>query len=115
MAPAAPAHMPAALSEGSDQWKKELVEWLDSFPQDPVSHEEALKRENWLNPTGGNPGEDEDSRRYEYSAPGNSTREPALRRCEDGIEVIAPAEPPALRYASEREGILERMHSSDRS
>jgi hypothetical protein len=35
------------LPDGSDQWEKELDEWLDSFPQHPVLHEEALKRENW--------------------------------------------------------------------
>jgi hypothetical protein len=32
IAPAAPAHLPATLPDGSDQWEKELDEWLDSFP-----------------------------------------------------------------------------------
>ena len=33
--------------DGTDQWEKELDEWLDSFPQHPVLSDEALKRENW--------------------------------------------------------------------
>ncbi len=45
--PAAPAQLPIALPDESDQWEKELDEWLDSFPQHPVLHEDALKRENW--------------------------------------------------------------------
>jgi len=45
--PAAPAQFPASLSGGSDQWEKELDEWLDSFPQHPILNDEALKRENW--------------------------------------------------------------------
>jgi len=47
IAPAAPAPLPATLPDGTDQWEKELDEWLDSFPQHPVLHEEAFKRENW--------------------------------------------------------------------
>ena len=47
IAPSAPVQLPAALTDGSDQWEKELDEWLDSFPQHPVLHEEAFKRENW--------------------------------------------------------------------
>ena len=47
IAPAAPAELPATLPHTTDQWEKELDEWLDSFPQHPVLHEEALKRENW--------------------------------------------------------------------
>jgi hypothetical protein len=43
----APARLPATFLDGSDQWEKELDEWLDSFPQHPVLHEEALKRESW--------------------------------------------------------------------
>ena len=42
--------IPAQSSEtaaGSDQWERELDEWLDSFPQHPVLSDEALKRENW--------------------------------------------------------------------
>jgi len=39
----APAHAPAA----TEQWERELDEWLDSFPQNPVLSDEALKRENW--------------------------------------------------------------------
>ena len=42
--------VPAQSSEtagGSDQWERELDEWLDSFPQHPVLSDEALKRENW--------------------------------------------------------------------
>ena len=39
--------VPAPPTDGSDQWEKELDEWLDSFPQHPVLHEEAFKRENW--------------------------------------------------------------------
>jgi hypothetical protein len=30
-----------------DQWEKELDEWLDSFPQNPVLSDEALSRETW--------------------------------------------------------------------
>jgi len=44
---AAPAQVPATLPQGSDQWEKELDEWLDSFPHHPVRREEAFKRENW--------------------------------------------------------------------
>lgn len=47
IAPAAHAQLPASLPDGSDQWDKELDEWLDSFPQHPILHEEAFKRENW--------------------------------------------------------------------
>ena len=47
IAPPAPAHSRATPLDGSDQWEKELDEWLDSFPQHPVLHEEAFKRENW--------------------------------------------------------------------
>ena len=47
IAPAAPPQLPATLPDGSDQWDKELDEWLDSFPQHPTLHEEAFKRENW--------------------------------------------------------------------
>ena len=47
IAPATPAQLPATFPDGSDQWEKELEEWLDSFPQHPMVHEEALKRENW--------------------------------------------------------------------
>ncbi|MGA7411510.1 MAG: hypothetical protein WBW33_13595 [Bryobacteraceae bacterium] len=47
IAPAAPAQVPATLPDGSDQWEKELDEWLDSFPQHPALHEEGFKRENW--------------------------------------------------------------------
>jgi hypothetical protein len=47
IAPAAPPQLTATLPDGSDQWEKELDEWLDSFPQHPVLHEEAFKRENW--------------------------------------------------------------------
>lgn len=47
IAPAAPAPVPATLPDASDQWEKEFDEWLDSFPQHPVLHEEAFKRENW--------------------------------------------------------------------
>lgn len=47
IAPAAPAPLPATLPDGSDQWEKELDEWLVSFPQHPVLREEAFKRENW--------------------------------------------------------------------
>ena len=42
--------VPAQSSEtagGTDQWERELDEWLDSFPQHPVLSDEALKRENW--------------------------------------------------------------------
>jgi len=45
--PAAPAQSPATVPDGSDQWEKELDEWLDSFPHHPVLHEEAFERENW--------------------------------------------------------------------
>src|ERR1700733_9443780 len=65
-------------------------------------------------PTGGNAEEDEDSRRYQHSAPRNSAREPAVRRCEERTENHAPAAPPALRYASERAGVLECLHSPHR-
>jgi len=37
----------ATAPSGSDQWEKELDEWLDSFPQHPLLSDEALKRENW--------------------------------------------------------------------
>jgi hypothetical protein len=47
IAPSARGLVLATLPEGPDQWEKELDEWLDSFPQHPVLHEEALKRENW--------------------------------------------------------------------
>ena len=47
IAPVAPAQLPATLPDGTDQWEKELDEWLDSFPQHPVLHGEAFKRENW--------------------------------------------------------------------
>ena len=47
IAPVAPAQPAEMLSPGSDQWEKELDDWLDSFPQHPVLSEEALKRENW--------------------------------------------------------------------
>jgi hypothetical protein len=47
IAPAVPAQLPSTLAGGSDQWEKELEEWLDSFPQHPVLDEEAFKRENW--------------------------------------------------------------------
>ena len=47
IAPAAPPHAAGILSEGTDQWEKDLDEWLDSFPQHPVLHEEAFKRESW--------------------------------------------------------------------
>ena len=47
IAPAAPAPLPAAVPDGPDEWEKELDEWLDSFPQQPVLREEALKRGNW--------------------------------------------------------------------
>lgn len=47
IAPAVPPHVPAILPDGTDQWEKDLDEWLDSFPQQPVLHEEAFKRENW--------------------------------------------------------------------
>jgi hypothetical protein len=47
LAPAAPDQSPETPAEGSDQWEKELDEWLDSFPQHPVLAEEAFKRENW--------------------------------------------------------------------
>ena len=42
-----PAQVPAAPPDGSDQWEKEVDEWLDSFPQHPVLDEVAFKRENW--------------------------------------------------------------------
>jgi hypothetical protein len=45
--PAAPAQLPATFPDGSDQWEKEFDEWLDSFPQHLLLHEEAFKRENW--------------------------------------------------------------------
>lgn len=47
IAPAALPQLPATTPDGSDQWEKELDEWLDSFPQHPVLPEEAFKRENW--------------------------------------------------------------------
>jgi hypothetical protein len=47
IAPAALPHMPGILPDGTDQWEKDLDDWLDSFPQDSVLHEEAFKRENW--------------------------------------------------------------------
>ena len=47
IAPVVPAQVPAPPTDGSDQWEKELDEWLDSFPQHPVLQEEARKRENW--------------------------------------------------------------------
>jgi hypothetical protein len=47
IAPAAPAQLPETPADGSDQWERELDEWLDSFPQRPVLSDEALKRENW--------------------------------------------------------------------
>jgi hypothetical protein len=47
IAPAPPAQLPATLPDGTDQWEKELDEWLDSFPQHPVLHEATFNRENW--------------------------------------------------------------------
>ena len=47
IAPGAPAQSPETPAYGSDQWERELDEWLDSFPQHPVLSDEALKRENW--------------------------------------------------------------------
>jgi hypothetical protein len=47
IAPVAPPHVPAVFADETDQWEKDLDEWLDSFPQHPVLHEEAFKRENW--------------------------------------------------------------------
>ena len=47
IAPAVPAQSPETPAAASDQWEKELDEWLDSFPQHPVLSDEALKRENW--------------------------------------------------------------------
>ena len=47
IAPAAPDGLPALLPGGSGHWEKELDEWLDSFPQRPVLHEAAFKREDW--------------------------------------------------------------------
>jgi hypothetical protein len=44
--PPAPIPLPATLPDGA-QWEKELDEWFDSFPQHPLLHEEAFKRENW--------------------------------------------------------------------
>ena len=46
IAPVVPAQS-SETADGSDQWEKELDEWLDSFPQHPVLSDEALKRENW--------------------------------------------------------------------
>ncbi len=37
----------AALRAAPEQWDRELDEWLDSFPQQPVLSDEAMKRENW--------------------------------------------------------------------
>ncbi len=31
----------------ANQWEKELDEWLDTFPQQPLLSEKALKRESW--------------------------------------------------------------------
>ena len=45
--PVAQTHVPALLPDGTDQWEKDVDEWLDSFPQNPVLHEEAFQRENW--------------------------------------------------------------------
>lgn len=39
--------VPAQTAGGSDQWERELDEWLDSVSQHPVLSDEALKRENW--------------------------------------------------------------------
>ena len=47
IAPGSPAQLRATPASESDHWERELDEWLDSFPQHPVLHEEALKRENW--------------------------------------------------------------------
>ena len=41
-----PAQFPGA-SDSADRWEKELDEWLDSFPQQPLLSDEALKRKNW--------------------------------------------------------------------
>ena len=46
IAPVLPAQLETPAS-GSDQWEKELDEWLDSFPKHPVLSDEALSRENW--------------------------------------------------------------------
>lgn len=45
--PFGPAPLPEPSVNGSDQWEKELDEWLDSFPQHPVLSDDALRRENW--------------------------------------------------------------------
>jgi hypothetical protein len=47
IAPVVPGQSLETPAAGSDQWEKELDEWLDSFPQHPVLSDEALKRENW--------------------------------------------------------------------
>lgn len=47
IAPATAAESPETAAGGSDQWEKELDDWLDSFPQHPVLGEEAFKRETW--------------------------------------------------------------------
>jgi hypothetical protein len=45
--PAVPAESSSSPSAELDRWEKEFDEWLDSFPQNPVLSDEALKRENW--------------------------------------------------------------------
>jgi len=47
IASTAPAQLPEAPADGSEQWDNELDEWLDSFAQHPVLSDEALRRENW--------------------------------------------------------------------
>ena len=89
IAPAAPAKLPATLPDTTDQWEKELDEWLDSFPSIRFCMRKHSSARTGI-PTGGNAGE-------------------------EGNEDFAQAELPALPYASEREGILECMHSSDRA
>lgn len=31
----------------TETWEKDLDEWLDSFPQQPLLSDEAVKRESW--------------------------------------------------------------------
>lgn len=47
IAPVVAGQSPETAPYGSEQWERELDEWLDSFPQHPVLSDEALTRENW--------------------------------------------------------------------
>ncbi|HEY6347329.1 MAG TPA: hypothetical protein VIY49_38060 [Bryobacteraceae bacterium] len=44
---AVPSPAQPSAPAATEEWEKELEEWLDSFPQHPVLSDEALKREDW--------------------------------------------------------------------